>query len=113
VSILVNSIDVVGVWNEAWFMWITVHADSDWVTLDTIIIASGSVDGAGLIGDFVVVHPCVCVNWLTTVASVICLLAGDNNLWRNVDVWPSTLSDDLDSIGKSGSGSMCPARSTI
>jgi len=100
VSILVNSIDVVGVWNEAWFMWITVHADGDWVTLDTIVIASGSVDGAGLIGDLVGVHPLEGVVSLTTVATIISR-AGDKNLWGDVNIWPGSLSSDLDSIGES------------
>jgi len=113
VTILINSIDIVGVWNEAWFMWITVTTDGDWRAIYTIVIASGSINGAGLIGNFVVVHPFVCINWITSVASVIFLLTGDNNLRCDVNVWPNSISLDFDSIGESGSGSMGPARSTI
>jgi len=46
-------------------------------------------------------------------ASIILHLAGDKNLRSNVDVWPSCLSSDLDSIGKRRCGGMSPARSTI
>ena len=46
-------------------------------------------------------------------ASVVLSFARNQNLRSNVDIWPSSLSSDLDSIGKGRGGSMSPARSTV
>jgi hypothetical protein len=60
-------------------------------------VTSGSVDGAGLISDLVLVHPLEGIVSLTTMATII-TRAGDQNLWGDVDIWPCSLSGDLDSI---------------
>tara|TARA_B110000285_G_scaffold232124_1_gene302448 strand:- start:416 stop:619 length:204 start_codon:yes stop_codon:yes gene_type:complete len=64
-----------------------------------IVVTSGSVNGAGLVSDFVLSHPLESIVGLSTMASII-TTAGDEDLRSDVDVWPLSLSSDLDSIGK-------------
>ena len=81
-------------------MRLAVFALDDWGALGTVSVASGSVDGAGLVSEFVVVHELVGGDGITTVASEVVGGAGDHNLGRNVDVWPLSISSDLDSVGE-------------
>jgi len=75
-------------------------------------VASSSVDRASFVSDFVVGHPLESVVSLSTMATII-TTARNENLRSDVDIWPSSLSSDLDSIGKGRGGSMSPARSTV
>lgn len=95
---LFNLIDFVLIWDEAWLMWVTVSAHGDVGALDTVVMASSLIQRAGFISDFIVVHELVSVNWLSTVASIIFHLARDQNLRSDVDIGPSCLSCNLDSI---------------
>jgi len=113
VSELVNSVDFVLVWDEAWLVWVAVSADGDVGTLHTVVVSSSGVDGTSLIGDIVVVHPLVGVDWFTTMATIVFLLTGDDYLRRDVDIGPSSLSGNLDSIRKGRGRSMSPARTAV
>jgi hypothetical protein len=78
----------------------------------TVVVASGSVNCAGLISDFILVHPLESVVGFSTVAAIV-TTARDKNLRSDVDIRPSSLSSDLNSIGKGGGSGMSPARSTV
>lgn len=108
-SKLVNLVDMVLIWDETWLMWVTVSALSDWRAVNSVIVTSSSIDRTSLISYFVLVHPFKSKNWLTTVTSIILLLTGNNNLWGDVDIGPSSLSSNLDSIRERRGGSMSPA----
>ena len=75
-------------------------------------MTSGSVNGAGLVGDLILAHPLEGVEGLSTVAAVV-TGARDKNLWGDVDIGPSSLSGDLDSVREGGGGGMSPARSAV
>jgi hypothetical protein len=58
------------------------------------------IDGASLIGNVVVVDILEGVDGFTTTASEILVFTRNYDLRRNVNVRPSSLSLDLNSIGK-------------
>jgi hypothetical protein len=64
-------------------------------------MTSGLIDGACLISDVVIVDVLEGIYWFTTTATEIFVLTGNDDLRRDVDVGPSSLSLDLDSIGQS------------
>ena len=77
-------------------------------TRKTIVMSTGLIYRAGLVGDaFLFGHKGVS---LSTVASVAPIIGStrDQYLWRNIDVWPSSPSLDFDSIGKCTGCSMSP-----
>jgi hypothetical protein len=86
------------IWNETVLGWLAIFANVDWSTLDTVIVTSGLINGAGLISDFIVVHEIIGRDSFTTMATIIVHGAGDNNLRRNVDIWPLSFSSDFNSI---------------
>jgi len=97
--VLVNLVNVVRVWNKAGFTWITVSAHGDVGARVSIIMASGSVDRTGLVSNVVFKYVFVGGEWVTTVAALAVLsFARDQYLRSNVDIWPSSVSHDLDSI---------------
>jgi hypothetical protein len=98
VSELVNSVDQVLIWDEAWLFWVAVFAFDNAGALNTVVIASGLIDGASLISDIVGVHVFVSVHWLTAVATLILGFTRNDNLWGDVDIRPSSVSSNLDSI---------------
>jgi len=57
VSKLIDLVDKVLIWDEAWFMWIAVSALKNWGALLAIVVASSCIGGTGLIGGFIVMHP--------------------------------------------------------
>jgi len=97
-SELVNAVDQVLIWDETWLFWVAVFALDNAGAFNSVVVASGLVDGASLIGDIVGVHVLVSVHWLTTVATIILSLTRNDNLRGDVDIGPSSLSLDLDSI---------------
>ena len=99
VSELLDLVNLVLVWDEARLMRVTVSALGDVRALDSVIVASGLIHGAGFISDFVVVHVLISINRFSTVASLILHLAGDQDLRSDVDIRPSSLSGNLDSVG--------------
>jgi hypothetical protein len=96
-AVLLGSIDQVFVWDEARLVWHAVLADSHGRASLSVIVTSGSVDGASLISDLVLGHPLESVVCLSSVATII-TTARDENLRSDVDVWPLSLSSNLDSI---------------
>ena len=86
--------------DETGLVRLAVLALDDWGALSTVSVSSGSVDGAGLVSEFVVVHEFVGRDGITTVAAVVVGGAGDHNLRRDVDVWPLSVSSDLNSVGE-------------
>ena len=99
-SKLIDFVHVVTGRDEAGLVGLTVLALDDWRALSTVSVASGSVDGAGLVSEFVVVHELVGGYCITTVAAVVIGRAGDHNLGRDVDIWPLSISSDLNSVGE-------------
>jgi len=65
---LVNSIDVVSVWDEARGMRMAVLANGDWCALDAVVKSSSLVISTSLVSNFVVVHKLVSRDGFTTVA---------------------------------------------
>jgi hypothetical protein len=98
-SVLIDTINLVGVWDKAWLIWHAILANGHGRASLTIIVTSSAIDGAGLISDLVLVHPIESIICLTTMATIISR-ARDEDLWCDVDLWKSSLSSDLDSIGK-------------
>jgi hypothetical protein len=92
--------------------WHAVFTSELLGALFTVIVTSGSVDSASLVSDFVGVHPLESVVSFTTVATII-LRARDENLWGDVNIWPGSLSSDLDSIGEGRGSGMSPAGTTV
>merc|ERR1712086_415348 len=109
-TVLVSMVDLVVILSPASFAWIVgaVFAHDLISALLAVVMSSCSVDGAGLIGDLVLVHPLEGVVGLTTVATVIAG-AGDEDLRGDVDIWPAGIPLDLDPIGQGRCGGMSPA----
>lgn len=94
-------------------MRLAVLALGDGRALDTVVVSSGSVDGAGLVGNVVIVHKFEGGVSFTTVAPIVIHGAGDDYLGGDVDVGPLCLSGNLDSVRHGGGGSLSPARAAI
>jgi len=97
VSVLIGVVVLVVVLGPASLAWAAVVALELLRALLTVVVASGSVDGASLISDLVLGHPLEGVVSITTVASII-TRAGDEDLRSDVDIWPLSLSGNLDSV---------------
>jgi hypothetical protein len=97
---------------EAVLVRFTVSAHGDVGAFHSVVVASGSVDGAGLIGDVILVHPLEGIKGIPSMATIVSW-AGNENLRSDVDVWPGSISRDLYSVWKGRSGGMGPARSTV
>ena len=96
----VDTIDVVGIGDEAGLSGRAVSAHIHGRALLAIVVTTSSVDRAGLVGDFVEVHPLESVVSFTTVAAIVFHFAGDEHLRGNVDVGPGSITGDLDAIGE-------------
>ena len=109
----VDTVDQVLVGDEASLTWVTVTADVHgraWLgNLSLLLVTESTVDGASLIGDFVVGHPLESVVGLTTVATKVLLLARDDDLGGDVDIGPGGLTGDLYPIRDGGGGGVGPA----
>jgi len=110
---LLSLVDVVGVGNEAGLTGVAVSAVGHGGADTTVVEATSSVDGAGLVRDLVVGHPLVGEDGITTVTSEGVVLTVDKNLGSDVDVGPGGVSGDLDSVTEGGSGSVSPAGTTV
>jgi len=97
---LVDSIDVVGVRNEAGLMWLAVLADINRCAFNTVVMAASLIDRAGLICHIGVVHEFESAQGITAVATIVILRAGDHHLGGDVDIGPLSLAGDLDAVGK-------------
>lgn len=90
--------DIVFVWDEARAARIAVLALDNGGALNTVVVASGLVDGAGLICDVGGVHVLKSGNGFSSVAAIIIHAARDHTLGRDVDIRPDSLSVHLYSI---------------
>jgi len=70
-TVLISVIDLVVILIEASLRWVAVLAHDLLGALGTVVVTSGSVDGASLISNLVVVHPLEGVVGLTTVAAIV------------------------------------------
>jgi hypothetical protein len=97
-AVLVSVVDLVVVLVPATLAWGAVLTQDLLRAFGTIIVTTSSVNGTSLIRGLVLVHPLKCVVCLTTMATIIAR-AGNENLRSDVNVWPGSLSSDLNSIG--------------
>lgn len=95
---LTDFVEVVVVWNKARLAWVAVLAQVNGSAFYSVGVSSGLVDGASLISDLISVHEVKGTETKATITAVIKLRAGYDDLGRDVDVWPSTLSVDLNSV---------------
>jgi hypothetical protein len=95
-----NTVSVILIRDETRFMRVAIFADVNGRAFFAVVVTSGSVDGASLVSNGILVDELECVECSTTVATIISSIAGDNNLRRNVDVRPCSLSGNLDSVRK-------------
>lgn len=96
---LVDSIDVVRVRDEAGLVWLTVLANIDRCAINTVIMAAGLIDRAGLIGHVGVVHELESTQGITSVATIVILRAGYHYLGGDVDIRPLSFAGNLDAVG--------------
>lgn len=108
-AVFIDMVDVVAFRNPAAFVGETVLALDIIGTVDTVVPTSGLVDRAGFIGDVVVVDVGISSQSITTVATLIGGFTGDQDLGRDVDIGPLSVSHDLDSVGHGGGGGHSPA----
>jgi hypothetical protein len=98
VSKFIDSVNQILIRNKARFVRIAVSALGDVRTFHSVIVSPGMINRTSLICDVVVVHPFISIHWFTSMTPIVFLLARNNDLWRNIDVGPSCLPGDLDSI---------------
>ena len=70
---LVDSIDVVGIRNEAGLMWLAVLADINRCAFNTVVVAASLIDRAGLISHVGVVHELESAQGITAMATIVIL----------------------------------------
>jgi hypothetical protein len=70
-TVLIGVINLVVVLVPASFGWGAVLAHDLLGAFGTVVVTSGSVDGAGLVRDLVLCHPLEGVEGLTTVAAIV------------------------------------------
>ena len=105
----INSVDHVLIGDKAGLTGVAVAADIHGGADFAVIVATGTVDRASLVGDLVLRHPFKGVQGIATMATVILVLTGDENLRGNVDLGPGGVTGDLDSIGQSRRSGLSPA----
>jgi len=96
--IFVDAVHSVLIRDEAGLTRVAVAAHVHSAANLTIVMTSGSVDGASLICNLVLSHPLEGVQVPATVAAVVIGLTRDENLRGDVDIGPGCLSLDLDSV---------------
>lgn len=111
-TVLFSVVSKIFVWNKTWLIWHTVHAYCHSWAFHTIIMASSSIDWAGFISNLISWHPLESIICFTSMASIISRTR-NKNLWSNVNIRPSCLSGNLNSIRHSWSSCMSPAWTTI
>ena len=97
-TVLINSVGIVFWRNVTSLTWFAVAAESHSAAADTVIPASRLVNRASFICDVVLMDPFVCIVGITTMATVVFLFAGDQNLRSDVDVGPGSFALDFDSV---------------
>lgn len=105
---LLRVVDVVGVRDETSLSRIAVSAVGHSGAGATIVKTATTVNGAGLVGDLMGVHPLVGKDCVTAVAAKGVVLTVNQDLGRDVDVWPRSVSRNLYPVTEGRGGSMGP-----
>ena len=95
---LVHFVDIVLGRYEAIFMRMAVFALDNGRAFKTIVMSSGSVDRASLISHIVLMHVFIGRDSFTTMTPSVFGRTGEQNLRRDIDVWPLGVSSNLDSV---------------
>ena len=73
-------------------------AGQEGAAVQAVGVAPGLVDGAGLVSDAVQVDVLVGHHWVAALAAVVHLVAGEQHLRGDVDVWPLRFAQDLEAV---------------
>ena len=112
-AVLLNTVHEVLVGDEAGLARVAVTTHSHSRADLTVVKTATKIDGACLISDIVVSDPLKSVNRLTTVATHVSRLTGNDDLRRDVDIGPGSLTGDLYTIRESRGGSVGPAGTAV
>jgi hypothetical protein len=112
-AVLTDGVGVPSVRNGASFTRITVFAKDIFAAFKTVGVATSLIRRAGFVSNTILVDVVVCSERVTTIATEIRVLTRDENLRSKVNVRPSTLSHDLNTIRESRCSSEGPARAAI
>jgi len=113
-GVFVDSVDVVFFWDKAFVgAVIAVSAYNIVGTLNSGIMSTSLVVGTSFISDVVLVHEIVSSDSVTSVASIIDHVAGQDNLRGDYDVWELSLSLDLDPVGEGRGGGEGPTGTAV
>jgi hypothetical protein len=88
---------------------LTVAAEGHRAATNTVVPSPCLVNRASLISNIVFVNPLVRVVSVSSVATIVFLLTGDQNLRSDVNIGPGCLALNFYSIGESRSCSLGPA----
>mmetsp|Transcript_48609 Transcript_48609/g.66033 ORF Transcript_48609/g.66033 Transcript_48609/m.66033 type:complete len:266 (-) Transcript_48609:18-815(-) len=113
VTVLVGLVDIVVLGNVTSLTRVAVSAALHGGADLAVVVTSGSVDRASLISNLVLRHPLEGFVVRTTMATIILHLARDENLGSDVDIGPSSVSGNLDTIRHSRGGGVSPAGTTV
>ena len=113
-TVLFNLVDIILIRDKTGLASFTITAVWHSTTFNTVGPASSLINWASLISNVVLINPLVaCVRRATMTTKRIDLLAGDEDLWGEIDIGPSSFSLNLDSVWEGRSHSVSPARSTV
>ena len=98
---LVNLVDAVLVRDEAGLARVAIFTLAHGAATLAVVVAAGQVTCAGLIGDLILLHPLEGAQVEATVATASVHFTGDQNLRRDIDVWPGSLASDFNAIRQS------------
>ncbi len=99
-SKFVNSIDLCSFLSPASTVGEAVLALDLSTASDTVIMSEGLIRGACLVSDVVVVDPLISILSVSSTTAIVWCFAGDEDLWRDVNIRPLGFSLDLDTIGE-------------
>jgi len=113
VTVLVCLISLVGIRDDTSFSRAAVSALLHSRALLSVVVTTSLVDRASSIGHLVIGHPLEGSEVVSTMASEHVVLARDQDLRRDVDIRPGSLTHNLHAVGEDRSSGMGPARSTV
>jgi len=113
ITVLVGAVSLVSIGDKTSFSRVAVSAVLHGRAFLSVVVTTSLVDRASSIGHGVLGHPFKGSEIVSSMTSVHVSLAGDQNLRRQVDIGPDSLTLNLNSVGEDGSSSVGPARSTV
>jgi hypothetical protein len=99
-TIFLDAVSIILIRYKAGFVRVAVFANVNGRAFFAIVMTSGSVDRTSLISNVLLVDEFESIECGTTVATIISSIARDNDLRRNVDIRPCSLSCNLNSVRK-------------